>query len=143
MKTHRFILAALIASFAFALSAHAAESISIRALLIMASNSKAPADPKLAAFEAELQRNFPESSFRLMHEGSATVADNGRASISLGSGDTVEAEARRTSAGIQMKLNWAKGEIATTVVQQAGIPAVLIRRPVGDGKTPIVLVIAK
>jgi hypothetical protein len=143
MNTTRFILAALLASSALVLPARAAESLAIRALLIVASNNKAPADPRLAPFEAELQRNFPESSFKLMHEGSANVADGGRATISLGSGDTVEVEPKRTGSGIQMKLNWAKGGIATTVVQQSGVPVVLNRRPAGEGQTPIVLVIAK
>jgi hypothetical protein len=143
MKTHRFILAALLAGLAYALPARAAESITVRAVLIMASDKKAPADPKLAEFEAELQRNAPESSFKFVREGSITIPDGGHGTISLGSGDSVEVEAKKTAGSIQSKLHWMKGEMGGTYTQKSGLPIVLGRRPAGDGETPIVIVVAK
>lgn len=146
MKTHRFILAALLASLAFALPARAAETIAVRALLIVASNSKGPADPKLAQFEAELQRNFPESSFRLVHEGSTNVADGGRGTVSLGSADKLELEAKKSGGDVNVNARWLKGGalfFATAATQRPGVPIVMLRRPANDSETPIVLIIAK
>ena len=144
MKTIRFLVAALLAGSALVLPARAAETVAVRAVLIMASNTKGPADPRLAEFEAELQRNLPESSFRFVREGSAKIADGGRASIALGGGDSVDVIAiQRAADGIHMKLRWTKGGMSPAVVQQPGVPVVLGRRPAGDGETPIVLVIAK
>lgn len=142
MKTHRFILAALCASLALALPARAAD-ITVRALLIMASDKKQPADPKLAEFEAGLQRNSPESSFKLVREGSITIPDGGRGTISVGPGDGVEVEAKKAGSGIQLKLRWMKREMGGTFTQEPGVPIVLGRRPANDGDTPIVLVVAK
>lgn len=142
MKTHRFILAALLASLALALPARAAD-IMVRALLINASDKKAPADPKLVEFEAGLQRNSPESSFKLVREGTITIPDGGRATISFGAGDGVEVEAKRAGNGIQLKLRWTKGGMGGAYTQEAGVPIVLGRRPANDGDTPIVLVVAK
>jgi hypothetical protein len=143
MTTTRLILAALLASFALALPARAAESITVRAVLIIASDKKGPADPKLAEFEAELQRNAPESSFKFVRDGSVSLADGGKGTIPLGSGDGVEVEGKKTAEGIQVKVRWVKGGINGTFVLQPGIPLVLGRRPANDGETPIVLVIAK
>ena len=51
----------------------AADGTSVHAVLIMATDEKAPADPRLAPYEAELQRNLPLSSFRFLGEGSAAI----------------------------------------------------------------------
>src|SRR6185503_5006261 len=132
------------ATFALALPARAAETTSIQALLIMASNKKAPADPKVAPYEAQLQRNFPESSFRLVGEGSTSVSGNTPAKIDLAQGNRLEFESERREAdGIHLKVRWAKGDINGSFVLQPGIPLVLIRRPADDAEVPIILVIAK
>jgi len=147
MRIKSFILAAVIATFALALPARAAESTSIHALLIMASNKKAPGDPKVAPYEAELQRNFPESSFRLVGEGSASVSGTTPAKIDLSQGNRLEfASEKRESDGIHLKVRWTTGnknDINGSFVLQPGIPLVLLRRPADDGEVPIILVIAK
>ena len=117
---------------------------SVQAVLIMASNNKSPADPRLAPYEAELQRNFPESSFRLAGEGSTKVTGNTPAKIELGQGHRVEFDSEKREAdGIHLKVRWLKGQINGAFVLQSGIPLALGRRPAGDGEVPIVLVIAK
>ena len=96
------------------------------------------------AYEAELQRNFPESSFRLVQEGS-TTAGAGNATVKLG-GDTLEIEAAKAADGIHLKMRWLKNGavvIDTTVVRPAGVPALLVHRPADDRELSIVLVIAK
>src|SRR5262249_47947721 len=134
MTTTRLILAALLTSLALALPARAAESIAVRAVLIMASNKKAPADPKLPEFDAGLQRNSPDTSFRLVRDGSANLADGGRATIALGPGNTLEVEAKKTAEGIHLKLRCDKLGIDGTFVQAAGVPIVFGRRSGDDSE---------
>ena len=127
-------------------TAHAAEPASVRAILITASNEKAPADPKLAAFEGPLQRNLPESSFRYVAEGSASVGGNGRATISLGRGHRVDVELDKSDGSVRLKIQWMNGNelfMGGTFTPNPGAPIVLGRRPTGEGNVPIVLVIAK
>ncbi len=125
----------------------AAESNSVHAILVTASNQKAAADPKLAPYEAALQRNLPESSFRYLGEATAGIAANGHATLTLGRGHHLELEGEKgTGSGIAVKLRWLNGDtvlISTSLTLQPGVPAVLGRRPSDDGDTPIVLVIAK
>lgn len=146
MKIILPLFAALFASVSIAPLTRAAEGTAVHAVLIMASNNKAPADPRLAPYEAELQRNLPESSFRLAGEGSTTVA-GAAAKINLGQGQVVEFEdGKRETDGIHLKVNWMNGNkpsINGSFVLQPDVPLVLGRRPPGNGEVPIVLVIAK
>ncbi len=126
--------------------ANAADNASVHAILVIASNAKAPADPRLAPYEAELQRNVPESSFRLAGEGSASVSGNGRATIGLGGGHKVELQGEPGGgAGVKLKVDWLNGRntvISGSFTLERGIPMMLGRRPSGDGEVPIVLLIA-
>lgn len=124
----------------------AAQGASVHAILITATNQKAPADPKLAPYEAELQRNLPLSSFRYIGEGSAQIAQGARGAISLGRGHRLELEGEKAAGGIKLKVLWKNGGnvvMDTTLTLQPGSPVVLGRRPGDDGETPIVLVIAR
>lgn len=124
--------------------ARAAEATHVHALLILASDAKKPADAKLAPYEAELQRNLPESSFRFVGEGSG----NAPVKLNLGQGHTLELTVeKRDSEGIHVKVLWARPDnkpgIKGGFVLPPGTPLVLGRRPAGDGEVPIVLVICK
>jgi hypothetical protein len=148
MKIIQLTLALLLAAFALPQSAQAAApGASVRAILITATNQKGPADPRLAAYEAELQRNIPLSSFRFVSDGSANVTGAGRSSINLALGHRVDVEGNKGPDGIKLKIVWTKG--ATTLMDtgltlQPGVPAVLGRRSSDDEKeTPIILLIAK
>lgn len=135
----------LLAAAALPARAVAADHASVQAILIIASNQKAPADPKLAPYEAVLQRNVPESSFRSAGEGSASVSGNGHATISLGQGHRIELDAE-PGTGIRIKVQWMNGEkvvLSTSVTFQPGVPVMLGRRSSNDGDVPIVLLIAK
>lgn len=145
----RIITLALVSALsALSLSrAQAAEKTAVHGILIFASNEKAPADPRLAPYEAPLQRNLPESSFRFAGEGSATTVDGGRAAVALGSGHRLEFEREKEAGpGIRLKIQWIHGKevaMSGTFTLQSGVPIVLGRRPSGNGEVPIVLVIAK
>ena len=102
----------LLALAAFALPQHvfAAEGTTLRAILITASNEKAPADPKLAPYEAALQRNVPESSFRHVAESSTTLKRSGTTTIALGRTHRLEVEPESGSGqGIRVKIEWLNG----------------------------------
>lgn len=125
--------------------AYAAAGVSVRAILITATNEKREADPKLRPYEAELQRNMPLSSFRHVGEGNTSVAAGGQGSIGLGRGHKIDVEAEK--GGNRLKVNWTGGGrtvMDTTVSFNPGVPVVLVRRPSDDDKeTLIVLLIAK
>lgn len=145
MRLIKLTLSLLLTALVLPQLARAADSASVHAILIIASNAKAPADPKLAAYEATLQRNVPESSFRQVAEGSASVAGNGRAAIALGSGHRIEIESEK-GGGLRLKLQWLNGAkplVGGTFNFQPGVPVMLGNRPSGDGEVPIVLIIAK
>lgn len=147
MRLIPFTFALVLALFALAPAGRAADNASVRAILITATNLKREADPKLAAYEAELQRNLPLSSFRYVSEGATAVSAGGKSAISLDRGHRVEFEGERSGGrGIRMKVRWQSGRTVimnTTLTLQPGVPAVLGRRPSGDGETPIILLIAR
>jgi hypothetical protein len=147
MRTFATMLALLLAISVLSVAVRAAEGASVHAILITASKEKAPADRRLAAYEPTLQRNLPESSFRYVGEGRATVTGNAKASITLDGGHQVILEGgSRDADGILLKVRWLSGK---TVVMnnaftfQPGVPIVLGQRPSGDGNVPIVILIAK
>lgn len=147
MRLIPFAFALVLALFIVASDVRAADNASVRAILITATNLKREADPKLAPYEAELQRNLPLSSFRYVGEGSAAVTAGGRSALSLDRGHRVEFEGEKSGGrGIRMKVLWQSGRTVimnTTLTLQPGVPAVLGRRPSGDGETPIILLIAR
>ena len=146
MRIIKTIVAALLLAVAVVPSrAAAADQVSVRAILVIASNAKGAADAKLAPYEAVLQRNVPESSFRFAGEGSVSVSGSGKATISLGQGHRIEL-IREAGGGIRLKVQWMNGDrlvIGTGIVFEPGVPVILGRRSSGDGDVPIVLLIAK
>ena len=147
MRIIHLTFAVLFAAISMPNDARAAEGASVRAILIMATNLKREADPKLAPYEAELQRNLPLSSFRYVGEGSASLAGGKKANIPLGRGHRLDLEGEKGGGrGIRVQVQWMNGNnvvMSTSLILESGLPAVLGRRPSGDAETPIVLLIAK
>lgn len=148
MRIIKLTLSLLLATLALPQLAHGADAVSVRAVLIMASNTKAPADPRVAPYEAELQRNLPESSFRFASEGATKVSGRGTAAIALSQGHRVEIESedKNPRDGISLKVRWMNGDnlmMGGTLTLERGKPLVFLRRPSGDGEIPVVIVIAK
>lgn len=126
--------------------AFAAEGASIQALLISASKDKGRSDPRLAEYEATLKRTLPFDTFKLVGQGSASVAgSNSTASISLPGGHKLQlAGGERADGGIKVRVTWTSGGrelMNTALTLQAGTPAVLGRG--GDGEVPVILIIAR
>jgi hypothetical protein len=148
MRPFPFLLSLLLALVAWPSVSRAADQASVHAILITASKEKAPADRRLAPYEATLQRNLPESSFRFVAEGTASVAGSGtRASISLGSGHAVQLQGgSRDGDGISIKVRWMSGRnvvMNNSFTFQPGVPIVLGQRSNDDADVPIVILIAK
>lgn len=145
--TNTVIVSLLLALVGSPLRALAADTVAVRAILVMATNQKSAADPRLAEFEAPLQRNLPESSFRYVGEGKTSVGANSRGNITLGNGHRLELNGEKGDGrGHAVQVRWLNGDkvvMSTSLTLQPGVPAVLGRRPSDDGETPIVLVIAK
>jgi hypothetical protein len=138
----------LLAGIALPPIAHAADATAVHAVLIIASKEKAPADPRLARYEATLQRNLPESSFRFVSEGSASVPNNGPVtSLSLGTGHRLQLKSSgKDNDGIRLKIEWRNGKAVVmdnAFTLQPSVPVVLGSRPSGDGNVPIVIVTAR
>ena len=148
MRRSSFIRSVLFAMVALPLSLFAADQASVHVILITASKEKAPADQRLAPYEATLQRNLPESSFRFAAENKASLAGkNSRASITLAGGHRVELEGGAKDAdGISIKVRWLHGKavvMTNAFTFQPGVPIVLGQRSKDDGEVPIVILIAR
>ena len=143
-----FLLAFSVLLAAAAPLARAADEASLHAILIIATKEKAPADPKLAPYEATLQRNLPESSFRYAAEGRASISGrNKSARISLRDGHSIElAGGERDADGILIKVRWMNGRtlvMNNAFTFQPGVPIVLGSRGREDSDVPIVILIAR
>lgn len=150
MKRTRFlflVLGALAALVPLApISRAAAESASVQVILVIASNEKGPADRRLAPYEAALQRNLPESSFRLAGEGSATVGSDKPASVALAQGHRVEFRREASGGGILLAVQWKNGNetlVRGTMRAVPGEPFVMLWRPKSGNEVPLVIVVAK
>lgn len=130
-------------------AAIAAESASIRAILLVASNQKGGSDPRLAPYEPTLRRILPRGfeSFRFVGEGSSTLAIPGRAVVTLAQGHRLELEGEK-SEGRRVRLNvrWLNGRnvlMEQPVSVARGTPAVLGGPAWGDkGEVCAVIVMA-
>jgi hypothetical protein len=136
----------LLAAVLSARSALAAESVALHAVLITASNDKTGSDPKLAAYEAELQRNLVFSAFRYAGEGSAQLAGGKSTTLSLPRGHRLEIEGTKSGGTSRLSIKWTHGSTVlmnTTLQVTASAPAVLVRRGGNDSEVPVVLLFAK
>jgi hypothetical protein len=146
MRNITLILSLLCAALALPLHARAADGASVHAILVIASKEKAAADPRLAPYEATLQRNLPESSFRFGgDERAALGTKNNRANLTLGTHRLELEGGTKDDDGIRIKVRWLNGSkmvMNNTFTFQPGVPVVLGLRPSNDGDIPIVIVIA-
>ena len=148
MRIKSHILSMLLAGIALPCSVRAADAASVHAVLIIASKEKAPADPRLAPYEATLQRNLPESSFKFVVEGKASVPGNNKpTTLSLGPGHRLELKCSgKDGDGIRLKVEWMNGKsvvMDNAFTLQPNKPVVLGSRPSDEGNVPIVIVTAR
>ena len=145
MNLLRLTLALTLTALAASPVARAADSASVHAILINASNKKGGVDSRLSAYEAELRRNLPFNTFRFAGEGTVTVGATGKSTLRLPGGNHLNLDGSRRGNTVHLKVQWMNGAkvvINTTLTLRPGVPAVLGRRGGDDGETPVVLVIA-
>ena len=146
MRIIRILGALLLAASVSVRPAAAAESIGLHAVLITASNDKTGSDPKLAAYEAELQRNLVFSSFRHAGEDRAQLAGGKSTVLTLQRGHRLEIEGNKSGDGARLAIKWTQGSTVlmnTTLQVTASAPAVLVRRGGKDAEVPVILLFAK
>ena len=146
MRTITSLLLLFVALVASVASARAADGVSVQAVLITASKEKSAADPRLAPYEATLQRNLPDSSFRFATEGSTTATPRRPSSIALGRYRIQVEGGEKTPEGIRLSVQWMSGKdvlMNNSFMLQPGKPVVLLRRPSDDSEVPLVIIIVK
>ena len=122
--------------------------ITIEGLFIIATHAKLPADPRLSAYEAELQRNLPESSFRLIAQGSSLISSKRAGVIVFDPQQRVELRREHLAKpGMHLNVQWMQGReplVGGVFTVKPGIPIVLMHRPPSDETgLPIVVLVAK
>ncbi len=126
-------------------SAKSAKSVTVHAILITASNKKGGIDRKLAPYEAGLLDNLKFDTFRYVTEGTASLPNGGRATITFAGNHRLELE-DDPGEGLSLKVFWMNGSevvLRTTLTLNPGVPAVLSRRSAKDGDVPVILLIAR
>jgi hypothetical protein len=136
MRIIHLLLVAVTAAFFAAPAAHAAAGgASVHAILVIASNAPGASDPRLAPYEANLRSSLGRQSFRLVGEGSSSVAAGGTATLSLPNGHNLQL----TGEGGRVKVHFG----STDVVLSPGRTVVLAGRRAGEkGEVFAVIVMA-
>ena len=127
MKTIRLLLSLTLLAAAGSLAAttaRATESVTVKGILISASNATGESDRRLSAYVPNLKRILRFESFRFIGEDSATLAVPGSGALSLGNGQQVslvtEGSDGRT---VLLKVRW--GSVRHEYVLQHGSTTVL------------------
>jgi hypothetical protein len=121
-------LAALVVLPSLVSAAAAAGAGRVRAILIVASNKPAAADPKLAPYDANLRRILRFESFRWVAEGTATVPESGAATVALVRDHKVELVAE----GRTIRATWFEGSKKVIALSLPEGPSILGGPPWSD-----------
>lgn len=141
MKTIRLIL--LLASLAgLATLARAADAVSVRGLLVAASNEPGESDPRLAAYVANLKRILRAESFRLVGEDSTSLAVPANGELSLGGQSVRLATESADGKTVLLRASWG-GARQDIVVQRGGGTTLLVGPAGRNGEVRAVILIAR
>ncbi|MEZ5277013.1 MAG: hypothetical protein R3F07_11585 [Opitutaceae bacterium] len=147
MKTPNILagLAALFFVFAVAPSpATAAESVSIKGILILASNDAGPTDSSLSKVEPTLRRLFKFEGYRQVGRTSTRVDVPGKGQLTFG-GDVLAIETTGDGGGtVRARVTWRRGDqtvINTTVRMKPGVPTLLGGPSARGGKGNLIVIL--
>lgn len=143
MKTNRLILALLLlaAVAGFATTARAAGGVTIRGILISASNEKGESDGRLAAYVPNLKRILRFESFKFLGEDSASLGVPGNGGLSLGGGHHIELSTESADAKtVLLKVHWSAGVRHEYVLQRGGT-TILAGPSTGRGEMVAVILV--
>jgi hypothetical protein len=121
-----------------------AESTTIRAMLILASNDGAPQDARLDKIEYKLRRIFQFEYYRFYGEGEVFLNLPGQATIDLGRGFRLSISASDSGDyKVRTSVQWFRGDemvLNTTVGMSRGVPVILGGISQDSGKLIVTLV---
>lgn len=144
MKTNRLILVFLLftAVVGVATAARAASGgVTIRGILISASNEKGESDRRLASFVPNLKRILRFESFQFLGEDSASIGVPGSGELSLGNGHSVELTTESSDGKtVLLKVRWSAGVRHEYVLQRGGT-TVLAGPSTGRGEMVAVILV--
>lgn len=124
-KVKPFLLAAAVLAFA---GAARGDDVSLRAMLIYASNEPAPLDQRLEKVEYKLRRILQFETYRFLGDASAILQLPGEVTMDLGQGHRLQITADKGKKGVGATVEWWSGEerlLTTRVTIQSGSPAIL------------------
>jgi hypothetical protein len=142
----RGLLLALLAATAVGGAAPASAEVTIKAMLIYASNDPAPLDDRLQRVEYQLRRMFPFEHYRHFGQDSRTLSLPGEVTLDLGRGHRIVAELSKGDDGeVHAWVRWMSGD--TTVLNSGfsmkkGAPTFLGGPTHENGKLLVTLEIA-
>jgi hypothetical protein len=128
MKTTRLLLPLLLLAAVTSLPsiARAADGVTVRGILISASNESGESDRRLAAYVPNLKRILRFESFRFLGEDSATLGVPAGGHLALGSGHRIELASEAIDGKtILIKVRWPAGNVRHEYVLHRGVPTIL------------------
>lgn len=101
----------------------------VEAVLVVASKTPGPSDPRLAPYEATLRRVLRFESFRYVGRAQSAVAIPGQARLTLGAGQRLDLKTEPAAdQRLRVQASWFDGDRAlmnTGLLLRPGVPAVL------------------
>lgn len=142
MRAHKLlILTLLVLGLACVFTARAeSDAVTVRAVLIRASNEQAAQDPRLEKIEYKLRRIFGFEYYRFMAESSVTLPANGEGALDLGSGHRLRLRLGDGRDNVRAEVRWFRGDdlvLNTTVRVARGTPVIL--GGVSDGPGTLII----
>lgn len=119
-----------------------AETVSLEAMRILASNEPAPLDRRLERVEYQLRPLFRFEHYRHLADSSVAVNLPGSATLALGDGHYLAVNATARDGKVRVEVRWMRGQeslLSTAVNLQRGKPVILGGVPQGDGKLIVTL----
>lgn len=127
------------------LCVQAQNMVTLKAVMIYASEKPAPIDQRLENIEFKLRKIFKFEHYLHYGEGSVALSLPGSGTIRLGKGYELDVEASKSSSGrIRAKITWRKNEVKLlSATQQVGrkTPTVMGGAGHNDGTLIVTLVI--
>jgi hypothetical protein len=130
---------------AFASHSQANGTVTLKAVMIHASNQPAALDRRIENIEYKLRRVFKFKHYKHVGKGNITLSLPGKGTIALGSGYSLEVEASPAGKGrVRTRVHWRKGGstlLRTSTVVSRSVPTVLGGASHGSGKMIVTLVV--
>jgi len=137
----RVWLCAVVALLGWGIPVAHAETVSVDAMLIHASDRPAALDTRLDKIEYRLRRMFRFEHYGYMGGAQALLTLPSSTTLSLGHGYTLQIQATSSKGRVRADLEWKKGNqslMKSTLAQSRGVPAIL-GGPPHDGGTLILI----